>query len=96
MGMAWLIDGNKLKEKAVSLLFPTKMETCGHLPNTVQAVTVSAIEGMLYREGVEVVLCKDCLHRKQQTCCNPCAGMWVGVELKDSDFCSYGERREGE
>lgn len=28
-----LIDGNKLKEKAVPLLFPTEMEPCGHLPD---------------------------------------------------------------
>ena len=45
---------------------------------------------------VEVVRCKDCIHRKERVCANPCYGMWVGVELKDSDFCSYGERREGE
>ena len=43
---------------------------------------------------VEVVRCKDCKHRKEKTCANPCYGMWVGVELKDDDFCSYGERRE--
>lgn len=43
-----------------------------------------------------IVRCKDCVYRKERVCCNPSAGMWVGVELKDSDFCSYGERREGE
>ena len=47
-------------------------------------------------DAVEVVRCKDCVHRKEKVCYNPSAGMWVGVELKDSDFCSYGERREGE
>ena len=45
-------------------------------------------------DAVEVVRCKDCVHRKERVCFNPSAGMWVGVELKDSDFCSYGERRE--
>ena len=40
-----------------------------------------------------VVHCKDCKHRKEKTCANPCYGMWVVVELKDDDFCSYGERR---
>lgn len=44
----------------------------------------------------KVVRCKDCKHRKEKTCFNPCYGMWVGVELKDDDFCSYGERRERE
>ena len=49
------------------------------------------------REDVDaVVRCKNCVHRKEKVCFNPSAGMWVGVELKDSDFCSYGERREGE
>ena len=49
------------------------------------------------REDAEaVVRCKNCVHRKEKVCCNPSAGMWVGVELKDNDFCSYGERREGE
>ena len=41
-----------------------------------------------------LVRCKDCKHRKEKICANPCYGMWVGVELKDDDFCSYGERRE--
>lgn len=50
----WLIDGNKLKEKAVPLLWPTTMEPCGHLPDPVMAVVVPEIEGMLYREGVEM------------------------------------------
>ena len=42
----------------------------------------------------ELVRCKNCVHRKEKVCCNPSAGMWVGVALKDSDFCSYGERRK--
>ena len=41
-----------------------------------------------------VVRCKDCEHRKEKTCFHPCSGMWVGAELKDNDFCSYGERKE--
>ena len=40
-----------------------------------------------------IVRCKNCVHRKEKVCANPYAGMWVGVELKDDDFCSYGERR---
>ena len=48
------------------------------------------------KQFVEVVRCKDCVYRKRRVCAMPYAGMWVGVELKDSDFCSYGERREGE
>ena len=39
-----LIDADKLKEKAIPLLFPTKMEPCGHIPIPVQAVVVAEIE----------------------------------------------------
>ena len=96
--MAWMIDGNKLKEKAVSLLFPTKMESCGHLPEPVQAVTVSTIEDMLYRDGVEVVRCKDCKHSKDikivggtyQKHCKLSYGLPC---VEPNNFCSYGERR---
>ena len=53
-------------------------------------------------DAVEVVRCKDCKWRKEWIsggffyCCNPDYGMASGVELRDDDFCSYGERREGE
>lgn len=62
----YLIDGNRLKEKAVPLLFPTDMEPCGHLPDPVQAVPLSEIEGMLYREAVELTRCRDCEHWKAE------------------------------
>lgn len=99
--MAWMIDGNRLKEKAVSLLFPTEMETCGHLPTPVRAVTVSTIEDMVYREGVELVRCKDCKHFVQSEPYDPCECMkwtvkWGVAYVNPDDFCSYGERREGE
>ena len=45
---------------------------------------------------VKVVRCKDCKHRKEKTCFHPCGGMWVGVELKDNDFCSHGERKHND
>jgi hypothetical protein len=41
-----------------------------------------------------IVRCKDCVHRKERVCAMPYAGMWVGVALKDNDFCSYGERKD--
>ena len=41
----------------------------------------------------KVVRCKDCKCRKKKVCGNPSAGMWVGVELTESDYCSYGERK---
>ena len=95
----WLIDGNKLKEKAVPLLVPTTMELCGHLPGTIQAVTVSEIEDMLYREGIEIVRCEDCKH-----CLHYPGGWSISGYVCDcrseaiwklDDFCSYGERKDG-
>ena len=53
-------------------------------------------------DAVEVVRCEHCKHRAEAKntseyfCVNPYYGMASGVELKDDDFCSYGERREGE
>ena len=44
-------------------------------------------------DAVPVVRCKDCKYRKKRVCANPTAGMWVGVELKENDYCSYGERK---
>ena len=55
---------------------------------------------VLNRDVVEVVRCKDCKHYKQ----NPwskeenmmcmCWCDWLATD--PDDFCSYGERREGE
>lgn len=92
-----LIDGNKLKEKAVPLLFPTEMELCGYLPGTVQAVTVSEIEDMMYRESVEVVRCKDCWGYEGGFCFARYVGCGcVTPPRKPDDYCSYGERKDGE
>ncbi len=48
----------------------------------------------------EIVRCKDCKHRGvawingKHMCHNPYYGMASGVELRDDDFCSYGERKD--
>ena len=42
-------------------------------------------------DAVEVVRCKDCGHYHDNIC-----PMWCYTETKPDDFCSYGERREGE
>lgn len=104
----WLIDGNRLKEKAVPLLFPTEMEPCGHLPDPVQAVTVSEIEGMLYREGLELTHCQECQHWRPDGSGTLGKCMHFSVEEVPSivqaivymthsgDYCSMGERREND
>lgn len=102
---AYLIDGNRLKEKAVPLLWPTEMEPGGHLPDPVQAVVVSEIESMLYREGVELTRCRNCEHWKAEEgqTCGKCEN-WSVAELPGiiravthmtgpDDFCSDAQRR---
>ena len=46
----------------------------------------------------EVVRCKDCKHRGEFRCPYTRFTPWSGLydPTKDDDFCSYGERREGE
>ena len=96
MGMAWMIDGNKLKEKAVALLFPSKMELSGYLPDPVQAVTVSEIEGMLYRDGIELVRCKECQYREDSEVRDRIWCRKLGRYMKEDGFCSFGEGRNNE
>lgn len=48
---------------------------------------------------VEVVRCKDCKYRangwsNESFCGKRVGGMSATAELKDDDFCSYGERRD--
>ena len=45
-------------------------------------------------DAVEVVRCKDCKRYSQSGMCN--LYLNVSHEMKTDDFCSYGERREGE
>ena len=53
-------------------------------------------------DAVPVVRCKDCKYynERNEDCDHP--ALWVeycsdfGLDMKPDDFCSYGERREGE
>lgn len=49
-------------------------------------------------ELAEVVRCKDCKHRyiPNSPTGKPFCKEHFSLEAKDDDFCSYGERREGE
>ena len=47
------------------------------------------IRALRDNDVVKVVRCKDCRYHYQTIC--P-----VGTKTLDADFCSYGERREGE
>ena len=45
---------------------------------------------------VEVVRCKDCKYRHKTVSGLKICQYHITMEAKDDDFCSYGERREGE
>ena len=47
-------------------------------------------------DAVEVVRCKDCKMRCPESVCLVKHCTLTGVLVDDDDFCSYGERREGE
>ena len=46
-------------------------------------------------DAVEVVRCKECRHLEITGCYGECKRGYMGI-VKPWDFCSYGERREGE
>ena len=56
------------------------------------------IDGTPTVDAVEVVRCKDCKHYNQTM--NECESLhfWFsedgGLNVKEDDFCSYGEKRE--
>ena len=47
-------------------------------------------------EYAEVVRCKDCKYRHKTVSGLKICQYHITMEAKDEDFCSYGERREGE
>ena len=87
-----LIDADKARSKAIPL---ENLDGNG-IPYEIMAVPVDALDDAPKVDAVEVVRCKDCEHRKEKTCFHPFAGMWVGYELKDDDFCSCGERKNND
>ena len=95
-----LIDADILKGKAVPLLFPTKMEPCGHIPVPVNAVVVAEIEQASTIDAVPVVRCKDCNYGypcgDEIVCYHPeyelAEGKW---SYKKDFFCAFGDTKEG-
>ena len=95
-----LIDADALKRKSVPLLFPTKMEPCGHIPVPVNAVVVAEIEQAPTIDAVPVVRCENCNHGypcgDEIVCYHPeyelAEGKW---SYKKDFFCAFGETKEG-
>lgn len=42
--------------------------------------------------SIDICFCKDCSYRNEINC----PQYYRRTELRDGDFCSYGERKEGE
>ena len=95
-----MIDADALKRKSVPLLFPTKMEPCGHIPVPVNAIVVAEIEQAPTIDAVPVVRCKDCKHGypcgDEIVCYHPeyelAEGKW---SYKKDFFCAFGDTKEG-
>ena len=91
-----LIDANALIENSDVFTMHTKEY------GSIEVIPVDAIGDAPTVDAVEVVRCKDCKHWK----CWRSSGEGSGDCLLDEgyqtlatqhyDFCSYGERREGE
>ena len=96
-----LIDADALKRKSVPLLFPTKMEPCGHIPVPVNAVVVAEIEQAPTIDAVLVVRCENCKYGypcgDEIVCYHPeyelAEGKW---SYKKDFFCAFGDTKEGE
>ena len=95
-----LIDADALKRKSVPLLFPTRMEPCGHIPVPVNAVVVAEIEQAPTIDAVPVVRCENCKYGypcgDEIVCYHPeyelAEGKW---SYKKDFFCAFGDTKEG-
>ena len=94
-----LIDANALLE-LVQFRLPIDNQNAEVIAGCVD-ITRRLIENAPTVDAVEVVRCKDCKHcsidlsgRNAHLCLRKEVGFVVRRKL--DDFCSYGERREGE
>ena len=84
--MAKLIDADKIN-------YHDHTECMGHGDfETVRTVTDKEIAEIPTVDAVEVVWCKDCKH-KGGVPGQPNIVCW---QMHDDDFCSYGERKDGD
>ena len=67
-------------------------DICEHLPSLPLFHRKNEAHCVTFKDKadyVEVVRCKDCKHHYEND-------DFICIGVKDDDFCSYGERREGE
>ena len=87
-----LIDADALKRRAITVRFFGK---------DIMMVSTSEIDDAPTIDAVQVVRCKDCVYFHNGDCYNgnfPIKGDLANVyfDMKETDFCSYGERKGGD
>ena len=83
-----LIDANAIKYRTIG---------CGGWGQPEEVADKYNIDRMPTVDAVEVVRCKDCLYWEEydgEMFCNCYSNLMT--DTAPDDFCSYGERREGE
>ena len=97
-----LIDANALqfKPEPVDNIMNGVLFIRGRCTGKTVAMVSQALKCMINNaptvDAVEVVRCKDCKHRYTLSSGMGFCKKIFQMASKDEDFCSYGERREGE
>lgn len=88
-----LIDADALRKKSQWMEMPDHQG----INFDVRAVSVSSIDIAQTIDAVPVVRCEKCLHWDNSQYANRTIGLCNLVRRRRgvSDFCSYGERKEG-
>ena len=84
-----LIDANALTKQ---MCRACNNECCEEPCEPGECFIYDAVDNAPTVDAVEVVRCKDCIRLQEED--GFCVA-WEGF-VRDDDFCSYGERREGE
>ena len=90
-----------IKETVVKDYVWVLLNSCGHgglIPQDINEQVTRCVEYMLSeRDCVEIVRCKDCMLNTINT--DGATEHWCykfGYAVEDTDFCSYGERKDNE
>lgn len=90
-----LVDAKAGKKVFLKIAQPAEYKGVIHM-----VVPISEIDKLPTVDAVEVVRCKDCKHRYNGVyCTHPQLLSWSWGAIRkceNNDFCSYGERKEGE
>ena len=97
--MARYIDADAMKDDIIKLRRTLDTDKCSNDFACGWVIGVDNMEGLIDRQPtsdvVEAVRCKDCKYwtTDNDGCCTNLSAL-VLVENENSNFCSYGERKE--